>query len=205
MPADIYQRSAHSALSRFLFTAQWRACRMAYRWRPDLVLAGSGLTAPLAWLTAAIVPPAATAVWAPWLDLAVKSPIYRAAWLPAVRRMTTVIANSRATATLAQNVGVPAHRLHIVPPGVALPERADYASRAQRWRHDQQLSGPLLLSIGRLTTRKGVLEFVRDVLPDIVAEFPHATLLVVGDPPAQALRRAQHRNRFSTWQERRRG
>jgi phosphatidylinositol alpha-1,6-mannosyltransferase len=39
-------------LPRFLLESAMRALQLARRWRPDFVLAGSGLTAPLAWLAA---------------------------------------------------------------------------------------------------------------------------------------------------------
>ena len=39
-------------LPRFLLASAWRALRLARRQRPQIVLAGSGLTAPAAWLAA---------------------------------------------------------------------------------------------------------------------------------------------------------
>jgi phosphatidylinositol alpha-1,6-mannosyltransferase len=45
----------------------------------------------------------------------------------------------------------------------------------------------MLLSVGRLTQRKGLREFVSEVLPRIVAEIPNAMLVVIGDVPHQAL------------------
>jgi phosphatidylinositol alpha-1,6-mannosyltransferase len=45
----------------------------------------------------------------------------------------------------------------------------------------------LLLSVGRLSARKGLREFVRDVLPRIVVECPDVVLVIVGDAPKQAL------------------
>jgi phosphatidylinositol alpha-1,6-mannosyltransferase len=46
---------------------------------------------------------------------------------------------------------------------------------------------PLLLSVGRLSARKGLREFVTHALPRIVAEQPQTMLLIVGDAPNQAL------------------
>jgi phosphatidylinositol alpha-1,6-mannosyltransferase len=46
---------------------------------------------------------------------------------------------------------------------------------------------PLLLSVGRLSARKGLREFVMYALPRIVAEQPQTMLLIVGDAPNQAL------------------
>ncbi len=173
-------------LRRFLLRAASLARREARAWRPHIVLAGSGLTAPLAWWSAQTCG-ARTAVYVHGLDLTVPHPIYRALWRPALRRMHTVIANSRPTAQLATAIGIRPEHVHIVHPGVEIPE-LDPGARA-RFRAPLGVADatPLLLSVGRLTARKGLCEFVSDVLPRIVAQRPDALLLVIGDVPAHAL------------------
>lgn len=176
-------------LPNFLLRALWHASKIARAWYPDFVLAGSGLTAPLAWLVT-LMCGARAAVYVHGLDLAVRHPLYRLLWLPVIRRMHIVIANSQATAALATAVGVDARRIHIVHPGVSLPSETLSGRRAEDVRSELRLSArPILLSVGRLTHRKGLLEFVRDVLPMIVAGRQDATLLVVGDVASDALHR----------------
>jgi len=173
-------------LRAFLWYAARLARAEARAWRPDVVLAGSGLTAPLA-LWAARACDARTAAYVHGLDLVVPHPVYRALWRPALRRIDCIIANSRATAALAEGIGIAPGRIAIVHPGVELPA-PDPAARARfRAAHDIPADAPLLLSVGRLTARKGLLEFVRDALPRIVAQRPDALLAVVGDAPAHAL------------------
>ena len=46
---------------------------------------------------------------------------------------------------------------------------------------------PLLLSVGRLSARKGLREFVARALLEIVAECPEVLLVIVGDAPNDAL------------------
>jgi len=141
------------------------------------------------------------------LDLAVRHPIYRCLWQPALRRMDCVIANSRPTATLAQGIGVAPGRIGIVCPGVDLPADAagpvrdvtgldepslvqatDEKAGTTNFRQFHSLGNrPLLLSVGRLSTRKGLREFVAQALPRIVAAHPDVLLLVVGDAPSDAL------------------
>ena len=172
-------------LWRFLLAAARAARREARRLRPAVVLAGSGLTAPLA-LLAARACGARTAAYVHGLDLVVPHPVYRALWLPALRRMDRVIANSRATAALAGRAGVSRERIGIVHPGVDLPQPDPPARARFRARHGLG-DAAVLLSVGRLTARKGLREFVAEVLPQIVARRPDVQLLVVGDVPAQAL------------------
>lgn len=174
-------------LWKFLVQAKWQALREARRWRPALVLAGSGLTAP-ATLLAARASGARTAVYVHGLDLTIQHPAYRYLWRPALRRMDRVIANSRPTRQLAQAIGIDPVRTGIVHPGVELPTALPDTAAVARFRAAHQLGDrPLLLSVGRLSTRKGLREFVTHALPRITASHPDATLLIVGDAPNDAL------------------
>lgn len=193
-------------LWRFIVRGLWRAWRVARAWQPDIVVAGSGLTAPAAWLVARACR-ARAVVYVHGLDLAVRHPVYRCLWRPALRHMDRVIANSHPTAALARGIGVDPGRIGIVCPGVDLPggpvERACDAAEPsevpglpggnecavgsdlrQRYGFGNR---PLLLSVGRLSTRKGLREFVVQAMPRIVAVRPDVMLLIVGDAPNDAL------------------
>lgn len=174
-------------LWRFLLASAKQSITIARHIRPDIVLAGSGLTAPAA-LLAARASGARAAVYVHGLDVAVRHPVYRALWHPAIRRMDTVIANSHPTAKLVRELNVAPNRIRIVHPGVKLPTttQTPEALQAFRQRHDLG-DARLLLSIGRLTTRKGLLEFVQHALPKIVDEAPDTLLVVIGDVPSNAL------------------
>jgi len=77
-------------------------------------------------------------------------------------------------------------RLDVVHPGTDLPAPDPDARRRFRAAHD--LGGrPVLLSVGRLTQRKGLAEFVREVLPGVLAAQPEALLLVIGGDAIDAL------------------
>jgi Glycosyltransferase len=212
-PADVTVRETMlQPLWKFLQRAWALARHEARAWKPDIVLAGSGLTAPIA-LSAARLCGAKTCVYVHGLDVAVRHPVYRAVWLRAIRSADRVIANSHATAKLCRSIGVAPARIAIVHPGVDVPAKAadqieqgpEPSSRrepgssafasgpvvfgsAARFRQAHRLGDrPLLLSVGRLSTRKGLREFVTHALPRIVAVRPDVLLLVVGDAPRQAL------------------
>lgn len=174
-------------LWRFLLSSARHAAVTARRIRPDLVLAGSGLTAPAA-LIAARASQARTAVYVHGLDVAVQHPVYRALWHPAVRRMDTVIANSGPTAELVRKLGVEPRKIRIIHPGVTLPATPQPEQALQTFRQRHGLGNArLLLSIGRLTTRKGLREFVEHALPTIVDQAPDTLLVVIGDAPNDSL------------------
>jgi phosphatidylinositol alpha-1,6-mannosyltransferase len=185
-------------LWKFLLHARTLARIEARQWQPDIVLAGSGLTAPIA-RSAARACGAKACVYVHGLDVAVRHVAYRTFWLPAIRRADRVIANSSATAGLCRDIGIDPARLGIVHPGVDLlgdmrqshggsRGRGDSQDAGVAFRHRMGLgAGPLLLSVGRLSARKGLREFVTLALPRVIAAQPEATLLIVGDAPHQAL------------------
>lgn len=172
-------------LGRFLFRAAGAAARQALTWKPHLVIAGSALTAPMAYLAARLCG-AHSLVYVHGLDLVVPNVLYKALWQPVVRRTDRIIANSHATAKLARESGVPEARIETLHPGVEIPA-PDPAAR-KRFRATLGLGDrKVLLSVGRLTARKGLLEFVRDVFPSIAKAYPDVRLVIVGSTPDQAL------------------
>lgn len=174
-------------LSRFLLASAWQAVTLARRFKPHIVLAGSGLTAPAAWL-AARASGARAHVYLHGLDAAVQHLAYRALWHPAIRHMDGVIANSQPTAALVRKLGVAADKITIIHPGVILPVAAQSAAALHDFRSRHGLGDArLLLSVGRLTSRKGLLEFVQHALPAIVQAAPDTLLAIVGEAPNDSL------------------
>jgi phosphatidylinositol alpha-1,6-mannosyltransferase len=175
---DVHEVSA-KPLWRFFAGALLRGLFAARKFRPDIVLAGSGLAAPFAWLAAKAVG-ARMAVYAHGLDLIENHVVYRWFWRPFIRRADLCIANSRNTLKLAVSIGVPESRIVILHPGVDMPVLESGARNDFRTRFDLG-DRPVLLSVGRLIARKGLLEFVENALPQIVAKFSNVCLVVLGD------------------------
>ncbi len=172
----------------FLLAAARNARMAAKRYRPQLVLAGSGLTAPIARLAARKVG-ARYAVYLHGLDIAVRHPLYRRLFVPAIRRADLVLVNSRHTAGLARAAGVPEARIRILHPGVEVPQsisEREPATRRFRERYGLSSAGAILFTAGRLTPRKGLASFVAQALPAILAEIPDAQLVIAGEVPRHA-------------------
>jgi phosphatidylinositol alpha-1,6-mannosyltransferase len=186
----------HRPLPLFLLRSLAGSLRLARRRRPDVVIAGSGLTAPIAWLIARLCA-ARFVVYLHGLDLVAANRIYQLLWLPVIRRADIALVNSRHTASLAQQRGMPIAKISILHPGTELPI-PDQSAR-QRFRESNNLGErPLLLSVGRLTPRKGLAEFIERSLPGIVEACPGAQLLVIGDDAVDAVRatRGSERSRI---------
>lgn len=166
------------SIAAYLGPASLHVLRAAIRFRPGVVLAGSGVTAPLA-LAAARVARARAVVYLHGLDIVAAHAAYRGLWLPAIRRCDAFMVNSSATWNLAADAGIPTGRMTIVHPGTDLVAENPGAGQGFRQRHGFG-SEPLILSAGRLTPRKGLVEFVARALPLVVAAHPAARLVVVG-------------------------
>ncbi|MBE7927348.1 glycosyltransferase family 4 protein [Pseudomonas saudiphocaensis] len=174
-------------LPLFLLITLCKALWLALRWRPDVILAGSGLTAPIAWLASKLCR-AQSAAYLHGFDITVKHKLYQRLWAPTFRKLDRIIVNSTPTKGLAFAAGIPERKISIVYPGVSLPEAPQPAENLAAFREQHGLSEKkILLSVGRLTTRKGLREFVEQALPAIVHVEPDAVLVVIGEAPKNSL------------------
>jgi len=186
MPFGQVAEAPHRPLPWFLLRTLGNTIRACLRDSPRIVFAGSGLVAPVAWLGARLRG-ARMVVYLHGLDIVAASRVYQRFWLPWIRRADVALVNSRHTAALAVAAGVPEANIRIVHPGTDLPAPDPEARHRFRARHGLG-DAPLMLSVGRLTRRKGLSEFVRGVLPGIVAASPDARLVVIGSDALDAVR-----------------
>src|SRR5690554_5988083 len=174
-------------LPLFLFIAACKAVWFALRWKPDVILAGSGLTAPIAWLASKLCG-AKSAAYLHGFDITVKDRIYQRLWTPTFKKLDSIIVNSTPTKRLAFAAGVPEKKISIVYPGVSLPKQPQPATTIAAFKQQHGLEDKkILLSVGRLTTRKGLKEFVEQALPTIVQAIPETILVIVGEAPKNSL------------------
>lgn len=172
-------------LAVFLLRLGVSAFRLGRKFRPDVVLAGSGLTAPIAWIVARFTG-ARYGVFVYGLDLVVPSFVYQTLWMPAIRKADRIFPISAYTRSVATECGLEPSRMTLITPGVDLPSGP--AADAAGFRRQHALEGrPILLTVGRLTRRKGIAEFVEHSLPAIVRAYPRVVLVVIGGEPSDAL------------------
>lgn len=185
--STIHSEAPLKPLPLFLLMAFIKGLWQALRWKPNIILAGSGLTAPLAWILSKICR-ARSAAYLHGLDITVEHPVYRMLWRPTFKRLDRVIVNSSPTQALAIEAGVEPDAISIVYPGVSLPLAAQPGENIAAFRAQHELNDrKILLSVGRLTTRKGLREFVEHALPQVVQATPDAMLVVIGEAPRNSL------------------
>lgn len=171
----------------FLLVAFLKGLWSTLRRKPDVILAGSGLTAPIAWLLSKLCG-ARSAVYLHGFDITAKHTLYRMLWRPTFKKLNSVIVNSTPTKELALAAGVKKNKILIVHPGVSLPDSPRTEKCISAFKAKHELTGKkVLLSVGRLTTRKGLREFVERSLPAIVQAEPKAILVVIGEAPKNSL------------------
>lgn len=171
----------------YLLRTKLAAIRQSLRLSPTLILAGSGLTSPFAWLAASLTG-ARCISYLHGLDIEASHPIYRLLWRPFMRRSDRVLVNSRFTQQLAIQAGVAPERIAILHPGVTQPDTSQSNKLSAEFRARHALGeAPLMLYVGRITARKGLAAFVQHILPTIVERCSTAKVIVIGDEPTQAL------------------
>lgn len=194
-PAGCGEFANNATVSEFSATPAWRyvieslyvTLKTALKFKPDVIYAGSGLAAHAAAL-ASFVTRTPSVTYLHGLDIIAPDRVYQSVFLPAIRRSHQVIVNSCNTAMLARNAGIPEPNISIIHPGTSLPDIARRKVERTAMRNRLGLGNrPVFLAAGRLTARKGLVEFIQHCMPEILNNFPEVCLLIVGEPPQGAL------------------
>lgn len=95
-----------------------------------------------------------------------------------------VVCISRATAEEVRRRGVSEEKIVVIPCGVWGPCHGEVPRDTAGPR---TITAPTLLTIGRLVARKGVLWFVREVVPILLRDLPHLQYWIVGSGSQELL------------------
>lgn len=177
----------------FLLLAFFKTLFICIRHKPDILFAGSGLMAPITVFWAKIFRKK-NLVYIHGLDINNSSKVYQFLWLPFIRQASRIIVNSIPTKNLAIKNKVEDSKIEIIHPGVSCPPPLNDPNLINNLKDKFDLHNKkVLLSVGRLTERKGILEFVEYCLPSIVNAEPNTRLVIIGNTAANALN-----NKFQT-------
>lgn len=155
--------------------------------RPDILFAGSGLTAPIVVFWAKIFRKKSI-VYIHGLDIGTNNKLYNILWIPFIRKATKVIANSSPTYELCLKKAISPKKIVIIHPGTDYPTKSINLVKINQLNKQYQLQNKkILISVGRLTERKGLNEFIDLSLTIIIKEIPQTMLVIIGDTPSQSL------------------
>ncbi len=169
----------------FLVVAFFRSALLLATGRYDLVHVGDALLAPLGVILGKISG-RPVAVNLHGLDMTYPNRFYQWMMRTFLPRLDLFICISRNTRDIALGMKVPPEKTSVIPCGIRVDERKNNRSETEARRVLESLVGrkvngmKIAVTVGRLVKRKGVRNFVGEVLPLIVREFPGILYLVVG-------------------------
>ena len=163
---------------------------LALRITPSVVFCGSG-AAILAGYFSAKLTGASLVCYLHGLDVIVDSKIYQWFFLPLIKKSNLILVNSKHTCGLAIAAGVDPLRIKILSPSVELPDLSNKVVASQQFRLKYNIgTSPFMLIAGRITARKGITEFVKNVMPSIMSVHPELQLVIIGDEAVDAMKQS---------------
>jgi len=194
---DVHRAPA-AALKRYVRYSITKGFALCRSMRPDAILCGTLVGAPAGYVLSRLF-------GKPYIVLVHGSDILRPGCIYhrvarfLLRRATRIVANSTQTGRLLPNLGVNERKVEVIHPGVRVGDfvsgvGAASAAVGTRPRTTAAEAAPtaasprrVLLSVGRLIRRKGLLEFVEHAMPALVRRYPNVLLLIVGEDAKASL------------------
>lgn len=185
-------RASKGGLKPFLWYSLCKGMSLCQQFKPNLIVCGSIVTAP-----AAIV---LTRLFRlPFLVLVHGKEIVHDGWWYQrvvrwlLRRPTRLVANSAQTKSLLERSGFDGHTIDVIHPGISVVGFTKQPDSQADHLLEQISNRRVLLSVGRLVRRKGLLEFVEFVMPGLTNDYPDILLLIIGEDATDSL---AHRERL---------
>ncbi len=179
-------RSQRRGLWGYFWFAFRESSRLLNREDFNLIMGGSALVTPLVYILSKQHGIPGT-IYVHGLDLIYKNPLYQFVMNALLPRLDHLFSNSNQTRKIALEKGVSIENITVIHPGI---HTADYDLSENRSiiKQKYQLQGKkVLLYAGRLAKRKGVLEFVKYSLGDIISQHDDVIFCIIGDNPKTSL------------------
>lgn len=173
----------------YILSSWIKTAWLALKNKPDLVFCGSG-AAILAGFFSAKITGAKLVCYLHGLDIIADSVIYQNLFIPLIKKSDLILVNSNHSKKLAISAGIDSNKINILAPGTALPHMDNRLLLETSFRQEYNLgTSPFLLIVGRLTPRKGVQEFIVNVMSHLVVEHPQLKLLIVGGESLESIKK----------------
>jgi len=183
------ERPGLAAYQLFAWREAWRRLRAV---GAEVIVCAGIVNAPVAWCLSR---------WfsIPYVLLAHGSDVAHGGWWYRrvmgflFRQAAGVPANSHPTRYLLEGIGCRPERIRVIHPGVDVERFQELGdAELQAWRLRHQVRGRrVLLTTGRLIRRKGILEFIEQVLPALVRRYPDLIYVVAGGDATASLVHAE--------------
>lgn len=185
--ADAPHRARKKGIPAFLVHALFTGLKLARQNHPDVLLCASLTAAPAAWLISKWTRiPYVVLIYGS--DLVLPRRLYQWAIGPLLSGARMLFPISQNTMERLLRRGLAPSRIRLVSPGVTPPPPTEASPSEATRRLLKEIQGrPILLTVGRLVRRKGILEFIEQVLPRLAAQIPDIAYLVVGGEPKSSL------------------
>jgi glycosyltransferase involved in cell wall biosynthesis len=161
-----------SIIDLFLFCIQSMTAAWTMRGRDVRIHTGDAAALPLGILCAWIAK-GSLSTTACGLDVIYTNSWYQSTLQFCLRRCARVLCISDATADEVRQRGVSAEKIVVIPCGI---DATDAPSQIQRDPH-------LLVTVGRLVRRKGVVWFLEHVFPRLLTDHPQLKYVIIGNGP----------------------
>jgi len=176
-------------LWRYILSSFIKTTWLAKKNNPDFVFCGSG-AAMLAGFFSAKITGAKLICYLHGLDIIADSVIYQSLFIPLIKESDLILVNSNHSKNLAISAGIDRSKINILSPGTMLPCLDNRELLENKFRQEYNLgTHPFLLIVGRLTPRKGIQEFIVNVMPNLLLEYPQLNLLIVGGDSLASIRK----------------
>jgi len=168
----------------FFFISGVKSFFICNKIKPDIIIGGSGIVAPIVALLSKILS-IKSVLFLHGLDIIAKNKIYQMLFVPSMRHIDKIIVNSRNTKSLAISAKINPNRITIIHPGVQTNIiLSNHINIRKIYNIDE---GPTLLSVGRITPRKGIANFIEKSLPSIKEKVVNVKLIIIGDEAKDAV------------------
>jgi len=171
-------RPKHKGFIYFLLFAIFKGCQLLVRHKQKYIFGGSLTTLPVLTVLRIFFRIKSIA-YAHGLDIIYNNRIYQLMLRLCIPFMDGFICNSENTKNILVQNFPKAKSVTVIPPGLDIEEYDIQTERPYTRKY--------ILSVGRLTERKGLIEFIENSFLHIAKQFSHVDFVIIGDEPREAM------------------